>query len=38
MPYTPQEKSKAIARLRRIGGQAQALDNNSHFDHGGGDA
>jgi FrmR/RcnR family transcriptional regulator, repressor of frmRAB operon len=26
MPHTPQEKSKAIARLRRIGGQAQALE------------
>jgi DNA-binding FrmR family transcriptional regulator len=26
MPHTPQEKKKAISRLRRIGGQAQALE------------
>lgn len=26
MPYTPEEKSKAIARLRRIRGQAEALE------------
>lgn len=26
MPYTPEEKSQAIARLRRIKGQAEALE------------
>ena len=26
MPYTPKEKSQAIARLRRIRGQAEALE------------
>lgn len=26
MPYTPEEKSRAIARLRRIRGQAEALE------------
>lgn len=26
MPYTPKEKSQAIARLRRIKGQAEALE------------
>lgn len=26
MPYSPEEKSRAIARLRRIRGQAEALE------------
>ena len=26
MPYTPQEKQRAVARLRRIKGQAEALE------------
>lgn len=26
MPYTPEDKSQAIARLRRIRGQAEALE------------